>query len=165
MTFLFAVALLATLLLLTHPVLSFRTMNKVRPFNNGRSLKMIEIQLNTATYVGIAVATMIPSLAFGIHIHPPNLILSKPNLKLTHLYEFLLVKFVGDKADSSRGSLSDKTKEKFKRAMMEQPVIEIPQYIENDIITAPPYDTHSVYIPDSVCTSHTTLSDISDMFF
>ena len=32
-----------------------------------------------------------------------------------------VVKFVGDSADSSRDKLSQKTKEKFKRAMMEQP--------------------------------------------
>jgi len=32
-----------------------------------------------------------------------------------------IVKFVGDQADASRGKLSDTTREKFKRAMMEQP--------------------------------------------
>lgn len=31
------------------------------------------------------------------------------------------MKFVGDQADTSRDKISDKTKEKFKRAMMEQP--------------------------------------------
>jgi hypothetical protein len=58
-------------------------------------LKMIELEANTATYIGMFVATMIPSLAF--------------------------VKFIGDQADTSRGSLSTETKEKFKKAMMEQP--------------------------------------------
>lgn len=31
------------------------------------------------------------------------------------------MKFVGDRADSSRGEISDETREKFKKAMMEQP--------------------------------------------
>ena len=34
---------------------------------------------------------------------------------------YSIVKFVGDQADSSRGNLSAKTKERFTRAMMEQP--------------------------------------------
>jgi flagellar motor protein MotB len=46
---------------------------------------------------GMFVATIIPSLAF--------------------------VKFVGDSADSSRGSLSEKTKNDFKKRMMQQPNI------------------------------------------
>ena len=32
-----------------------------------------------------------------------------------------VVKFIGDKADSSRDNLSDETRQRFKRAMMEQP--------------------------------------------
>lgn len=60
-----------------------------------RSLNMMEVELNTATYVGIAVVTMIPSLAF--------------------------VKFVGDQADASKSKLSEKQKLSFKKAMMEQP--------------------------------------------
>eukprot|EP00607_Mallomonas_marina_P007204 CAMPEP_0182416648 /NCGR_PEP_ID=MMETSP1167-20130531/1019_1 /TAXON_ID=2988 /ORGANISM="Mallomonas Sp, Strain CCMP3275" /LENGTH=126 /DNA_ID=CAMNT_0024589619 /DNA_START=162 /DNA_END=542 /DNA_ORIENTATION=+ len=56
-------------------------------------LKMIELEANTATYVGMFVATMIPSL--------------------------VLVKFIGDSADKSRDSISDEQKEKFKKAMME----------------------------------------------
>lgn len=59
------------------------------------SLKMIEIEANALTYTAMFVATIIPSIAF--------------------------VKFVGDRADSSRGSLSDETKQRFVKAMMEQP--------------------------------------------
>lgn len=38
-------------------------------------------------------------------------------------YVFLLtaVKFVGDAADDSRDKVSDRTKDKFRKAMMEQP--------------------------------------------
>jgi hypothetical protein len=60
-----------------------------------RSLKMIEIELNSATYAGIFVATLIPSLAF--------------------------VKFVGDSADQSKENLSEKQKMMFKKGMMETP--------------------------------------------
>ncbi len=56
---------------------------------------MFEIEANAATYAAMFVATMVPSLAF--------------------------VKFVADRADSSRGSISDETKERFVKAMMEQP--------------------------------------------
>eukprot|EP01031_Cornospumella_fuschlensis_P026325 gene26325-31801_t len=56
---------------------------------------MIEFQGDTASYVGIFVATLIPSL--------------------------LLVKFVGDSADESRDKVSEKTRDKFRKAMMEQP--------------------------------------------
>lgn len=56
---------------------------------------MIELEANTATYIGMFVVTIIPSLAF--------------------------VKFVGDSADNSRGSMSEKTKADFKKAMMQQP--------------------------------------------
>ncbi len=59
------------------------------------SLKMMEIELNSATYAGIFAAMMIPSLAF--------------------------VKFVGDAADNSREDMSEETKARFKAAMMEQP--------------------------------------------
>lgn len=37
----------------------------------------------------------------------------------------IIVKFVGDAADSSRGSLSDKTKNDFKKKMMQQPVLNL----------------------------------------
>ena len=60
-----------------------------------QSLKMIEIEANSMTYGGLFLATIIPSVAF--------------------------VKFIGESADNSRGSISDKTKDRFKRAMMEQP--------------------------------------------
>jgi hypothetical protein len=56
---------------------------------------MIELEANTATYVGMFVVTMIPSLAF--------------------------VKFVGDAADGSKDKISEETKQRFKRTMMEQP--------------------------------------------
>ena len=56
---------------------------------------MMELELNSATYVGIFAAMMIPSLA--------------------------LVKFVGDAADNSREDMSEETKARFKAAMMEQP--------------------------------------------
>ena len=49
--------------------------------------------IDTNTYIAIFAATMIPSLA--------------------------LVKFVGDQADTSRGALSDRQKEKFKKSMMD----------------------------------------------
>lgn len=55
----------------------------------------MEIELNSATYAGIFVLTMVPSLAF--------------------------VKFVGDQADSSKEKLSEKQKAQFKRSMMEIP--------------------------------------------
>jgi len=37
----------------------------------------------------------------------------------------LLVKFVGDAADNSRGSLSDKTRNEFKKKMMQQPTLSL----------------------------------------
>jgi hypothetical protein len=45
------------------------------------------------------------------------------------------VKFIGDQADNCRGSISDETKEKFKKAMMEQPGANfaIPSTDEEDI--------------------------------
>lgn len=61
------------------------------------SLKMVDDQ--TLVYGSIIIFTLLPSLIF--------------------------VKFVGDAADSSRGSLSDKTKETFKRKMMQQPGINL----------------------------------------
>lgn len=59
------------------------------------ALQMIELEANTATYVGMFVLTIVPSLAF--------------------------VKFVGDASDASRGSLSAETKQRFTKSMMEQP--------------------------------------------
>lgn len=41
-------------------------------------------------------------------------------LSITSLLYFV-VKFVGDAADQSRGSLSEETRERFRKAMMEQP--------------------------------------------
>lgn len=52
-------------------------------------------ELDTTAYAVIAAVTIIPSFAF--------------------------VKFVGDQADSSRDTLSSKTKAKFKKALMETP--------------------------------------------
>ena len=45
------------------------------------------------------------------------------------------MKFIGDQADNSRGSISEETKEKFKKAMMEQPGANfaIPSTDEEDI--------------------------------
>jgi len=51
--------------------------------------------LGTPEYAILALGTLVPSLAF--------------------------VKFVGDASDSSRGSLSSETQERFRRTMMEQP--------------------------------------------
>lgn len=56
---------------------------------------LFEGELGSTEYGILFVATIIPSLAF--------------------------VKFVGDASDSSRGSLSQETQEKFRRSMMEQP--------------------------------------------
>ena len=84
---LFAMLSLATSFQLTRPAM--------KTFGRSSSLKMIEIEANTATYVAMFALTAIPSLAF--------------------------VKFVGDAADSSRSDLSDETKRRFKKAMMEQP--------------------------------------------
>jgi hypothetical protein len=53
----------------------------------------------TLTYAGMALATIVPSVLF--------------------------VKFVGESADNSRGSISDDAREKFKRKMMEQPNINL----------------------------------------
>eukprot|EP01038_Epipyxis_sp_PR26KG_P013042 gene13042-17478_t len=69
--------------------------NLVSSINRKKNLKMIEFEANTYTYAGMLVATLVPSLLF--------------------------VKFIGDQADASRGNLSEKTKERFKKAMMEQP--------------------------------------------
>ena len=63
--------------------------------NKSSSRNMIEIEANSYTYGAMFLATMIPSIA--------------------------LVKFVGDQADTSRGSLSEKTKTKFVKQMLEQP--------------------------------------------
>jgi hypothetical protein len=68
---------------------------KTRSSSRQQKLQMIEVEMNTATYVGILVVTLIPSLAF--------------------------VKFVGDQADSSKEKLSEKQKASFKKSMMEQP--------------------------------------------
>ena len=67
----------------------------VRSVSKRSSLQMIEIELNGATYAGMFFTMLVPSLAF--------------------------VKFVGDAADGSREDLSDETRERFKRTMMEQP--------------------------------------------
>mmetsp|Transcript_24558 Transcript_24558/g.40932 ORF Transcript_24558/g.40932 Transcript_24558/m.40932 type:complete len:158 (+) Transcript_24558:73-546(+) len=90
---LFYVVILSQLAVL----LAFQPSSKIisRPFVSRSNLKMIELEANTATYAGMFLVTIIPSLAF--------------------------VKFIGDNADSSRDSLSDETRERFKRSMMEQP--------------------------------------------
>lgn len=64
-------------------------------FTSMPPLNMIELEANSATYAGMFLVTIIPSLAF--------------------------VKFVGDQADTSRDKLSDETKARFKASMMEQP--------------------------------------------
>ena len=51
--------------------------------------------LDTPEFAILAMATLVPSLAF--------------------------VKFIGDASDKSRGSLSNETQERFRRSMMEQP--------------------------------------------
>ena len=68
--------------------------NKAISKRQNSQLKMIEIEANSYTYAAMFLVTIIPSIAF--------------------------VKFVGDQADSSRGNLSEKTKEKFVKQMMEQ---------------------------------------------
>ncbi|KAJ1425487.1 hypothetical protein B484DRAFT_451048 [Ochromonadaceae sp. CCMP2298] len=87
--------LLAVLLLTQVAALWAFAPRAIRPSAPRSTLKMIEIEANTATYVGMFLATIVPSL--------------------------ILVKFVGDAADGSRDNISDETREKFKRAMMEQP--------------------------------------------
>lgn len=73
-------------------VASFRGFNNVAiRSGRGTPLKMLEIEANTATYAAMFVVTIVPSLAF--------------------------VKFVGDQADNSRGSLSEETRDRFKRAV------------------------------------------------
>ena len=62
-------------------------------------LKMIEFEANAATYAAIFAVTAIPSLAF--------------------------VKFVGDSADNSRADISEDTKRRFKKSMMEQPGVNL----------------------------------------
>eukprot|EP01036_Dinobryon_divergens_P023161 gene23161-31480_t len=83
------------LILLVEYTIAFHNAVSLRRHSNSFKLQMIELEANTATYVGMFIATMVPSLA--------------------------IVKFIGDQADQSRDSLSLETKEKFKRAMMEQP--------------------------------------------
>lgn len=70
---------------------------------------MIELDGNPTTYAALAALTIIPS--------------------------FLIVKFIGDSADTSRGSLSDKTKSEFKKRMMQQPTINLsmPSTEEEDL--------------------------------
>ena len=63
--------------------------------SNKGTLKMIDFEPDAMTYAGIFALTIIPSMAF--------------------------IKFIGDSADSSRGSISEKTKERFVKSMMEQP--------------------------------------------
>ena len=66
--------------------------NKAISKRQNSQLKMIEIEANSYTYAAMFLVTIIPSIVF--------------------------VKFVGDQADSSRGNLSEKTKEKFVKQMM-----------------------------------------------
>lgn len=67
--------------------------------SRGSPLHVIEIQNDAVTYAGIFAVTMIPSLIF--------------------------VKFVGDSADQSRGSLSEETQSTFKKKMMQQPTLSL----------------------------------------
>lgn len=71
------------------------------------------VDQDTLVYGGVFLGTLIPSIAFSKS--SCGLSFCK---QVTNLYA---VKFVGDRADSSRGSLSTKTKEKFVKSMMEQP--------------------------------------------
>lgn len=80
---------------LTVCAMAFQSSMLTRRSSKSSSLKMIEIEANSMTYGAMFLATMIPSIA--------------------------LVKFVGDQADTSRGSLSEQTKNRFVKAMMEQP--------------------------------------------
>ena len=83
---------------------SFKAM-PVRSSVRGNPLKMLDyasslqvadaMEMNTQTYIALAVVTLLPSLAF--------------------------VKFVGDAADTSRDKLSEETKANFKKSMMSQP--------------------------------------------
>lgn len=86
-----------TFLIFSESVVSFTGVSKFnqKTRSSTRSLNMFELEANSMTYAGIFVATIIPSLAF--------------------------VKFVGDAADGSRDNLSEETKQRFKKAMMEQP--------------------------------------------
>ena len=76
-----------------------------RPITTSTSRKMTPlkifdgVELGTTEYIAIAIATVIPSLAF--------------------------VKFIGDQADSSRGQMTDNQKNKFQKAMMETPGLNI----------------------------------------
>lgn len=77
-------------------------------------LMMIDLELNTATYAAIAFSTIVPSIALVKFV-------GDQVCAEIEMYVQILWLTVELQADSSRGSLSDKTKEKFKRAMMEQP--------------------------------------------
>ena len=85
---------LCLLLALAATAVAFRPA-PTKGFRNANQRLKMEIEVNTATYVGIFVATLVPSLAF--------------------------VKFVGDQADQSKEKLSDKQKMLFKKRMMETP--------------------------------------------
>lgn len=63
--------------------------------NNLKMLDLGTIDTSPQTYAALFAVTMIPSL--------------------------LIVKFVGEQADNSRGSLSEKTQREFKKRMMQQP--------------------------------------------
>eukprot|EP01035_Chromulina_nebulosa_P018658 gene18658-24403_t len=60
---------------------------------------MLDFDGSPTAYAAIFAVTMIPSL--------------------------LIVKFVGDAADDSRGTLSEKTQQEFKRKMMQQPTLNL----------------------------------------
>ena len=85
---------LCILLALAAAVSGFRS-SRMMPVRKPHQRLQMEIELNTATYVGIFLVTMVPSLAF--------------------------VKFVGDQADQSKEKLSEKQKMLFKKRMMETP--------------------------------------------
>ena len=69
--------------------------NKIRKNNNEMKMFLDNIELNTSTYIALGALTVIPSILF--------------------------VKFIGDAADSSKDNLSDETRRKFKKSMMENP--------------------------------------------
>ena len=67
----------------------------MRKNNNEMKMFLDHIELNTTTYIALGALTVIPSILF--------------------------VKFIGDAADSSKDNLSDETRRKFKKSMMENP--------------------------------------------
>lgn len=53
------------LILLVEYTIAYRNLIPLRRYSNSFKLQMIELEANTATYVGMFIATMVPSLALG----------------------------------------------------------------------------------------------------